>query len=215
MIPEDSEEEEEDNDGTGGDGGDGDDDMDNIPLNVCLQTMSAQTPPPAGGPVAGDFPIVDVPDSSEGTRGADLVQPRAEPVPYSLPEPESSAVIGGMFMPDEPSIVDLGGDPNTVSTESSFSFEESENIILYSIDRDPSPSRAATSEIREPPPPADSRKSVGQDNITGEPVTAAAAQHLREEEEDDIQDLPHLAAGGPFAGQHGAVSTSTPSGSHQ
>lgn len=100
-----------------------------------------------------------------------------------------------MFTPDEPSFIDLGGDPNTVSSESSTSSEESENVIPYCTDKDPSPSHAATFEIREPPPPVDSRESVGQDDIAGEPVTAVAMQHLREEEEDDVQELPRLAAG--------------------
>ncbi|KAI8535075.1 hypothetical protein RHMOL_Rhmol10G0146900 [Rhododendron molle] len=38
-----------------------------------------------------------------------------------------------------------------VSTESSSSSEESENIIVYSVDRDPSPSNVASSEDCDPP----------------------------------------------------------------
>lgn len=68
-------------------------------------------------------------------------------------------VIGGTFKPEMPSLVDLGGDPNIVFSESSSS-EERDTFIRYSVDPVPSPSRAATSEIRELPLPIDSRKSV-------------------------------------------------------
>lgn len=193
--------------GSDDDGGynDDDDDMDSVPLSVRLQAMSAQPSMPAEGLTAED-----ISESPKEARDMALVQPRTEPIPYP-----QSAVMGGMFTPDEPSFVDLGGDPNTISSESSSSSEESENIIPYSPDKDPSPTHAATSEAREPPTPMDSRESVGQDDIAGEPVTAVAAQHLREGEEDDIEELPHITVGGPTAGQPGPGSTSTPSGSHQ
>ncbi|KAI8571895.1 hypothetical protein RHMOL_Rhmol01G0155800 [Rhododendron molle] len=82
------------------------------------------------------------------------------------------------MLPNEPSIVDLGGDPNMVSTESSSSSEESKNVIVYSVDRDPSSSHAATSEAREPPSPMDSRESVGQADIAVDPISVEAAQLL-------------------------------------
>ncbi|KAE9444619.1 hypothetical protein C3L33_23483, partial [Rhododendron williamsianum] len=169
---------------------------------------------PAGGPTAEDVTVVDISDSPEKQREAEVIQPRAEPIPFPHPEPESSAVVGGT-LPDEPSVVDLGGDPNTISSESSSSSDESENVIVYSADRDPSPSNAAPSEAREPPPSTDTRESVGQADIAAEPINAATARLLREEEEDDVEGLPHAAAGGPAADQPGAGSTSTPSGSHQ
>lgn len=208
MVQDESEEE-----GNGDANGDDDDDDngDNMPIGTLLGAKRAQSSVPA----ADDVAVVDIFDSPKETRGAELVQSHVEPIPYLQPELESSAVIRGMFTPDEPSLVDLGGDPNMVSSESSSSSEESENFINYSTDRDLSPSHAATSKICEPPPPADSRGSVGQDNIVGEPVTAAAVQQLWGEEEDDIQELHHPAAGGPSMGQHGTGSTSTPSGSQQ
>ncbi|KAI8572696.1 hypothetical protein RHMOL_Rhmol01G0220000 [Rhododendron molle] len=100
------------------------------------------------------------------------------------------------MLPDEPSVVDLGGDPNTVSTESSSSSEDSENIIVYSTDRDPSPSNATSFEIREPPPSMDTRKSVGQVDIAVEPINTSVAQLLQEEEENNIEELPHVTTGG-------------------
>ncbi|KAE9445895.1 hypothetical protein C3L33_22217, partial [Rhododendron williamsianum] len=153
-------EEEEDMDAGGDDDNDDDDndDDDNLPLNVHLETLRAQSSMPAGGPVAQSITVL-----------------------------EHSAVIGGM-LPDELSVVDLRGDPNTVSTESSSSSEDSENIIIYSTDQDPSPSNAASSEARESPSPMDTRESV---------------------------ELPHATAGGLAADQPGAGSTSTPSGSQQ
>lgn len=193
-----------------GAGGGDNDDMDNVLLSVRMQAMNAQPSMPAK-----DVVVVDISDSTEGMREVELVQPRTEPIPYPQLEPETSAMVGGMFTPDEPTFVDLGGDPNMISTESSSPSEESENINPYYIDRDPSPSRAATSKAREPLPPMDSRESVGQEDIAGEPVSTVAAQQLRGEEEDNFQELPHLAARGPSAGQHGTASTSTPSGSHQ
>ncbi|KAI8530128.1 hypothetical protein RHMOL_Rhmol11G0031600 [Rhododendron molle] len=134
------------------------------------------------------------------------------PLPYPHPEPRSSAVVGGM-LPDEPSIVDLGGDPNTVSSESSSSSEESENIIVYYADWDPSPTPAATFEAREPPLPMDSHESVGQVDSATDPITATAAQLLKGEEE--AEELPLPIARGPPVGQHKATPPSPPSGSHQ
>lgn len=93
VVESEEEEDEDPGDGGGDDDDDGDDDMDNIPLSVRLQTIGAQLPSSAGDPTARDIPIVNVPDSSGETRGADLVPPHAEPVLYQLPEPESSAVI--------------------------------------------------------------------------------------------------------------------------
>lgn len=147
MIQEGSKEEGQDGAGDGDD----DDGRDNIPLSTRLQAMRAQFPLPAGDPAAKDVAIVDIPDSSKETGRAGLVQPRAEPIPYSHPKPKSSAVIGGMFTPDEPSFVDLRGDPNTVSSESSSSSEESKNFINYSTNKDPSPSHPSTFEILRAP----------------------------------------------------------------
>ncbi|KAE9465161.1 hypothetical protein C3L33_02947, partial [Rhododendron williamsianum] len=59
------------------------------------------------------------------------------------------------------------------------------------------------------------REFVGQDDITGEPIAAVVVQHLREEEEDDVEELLHATAGDLATGQPGASSTSTPSGSQQ
>ncbi|KAI8572932.1 hypothetical protein RHMOL_Rhmol01G0239400 [Rhododendron molle] len=87
-----SEEEQEEKEGAG-DGDGNDDDEDNIPLNTSLQPMHAQFPLPAADPAAEDIAILDIPDSSKVTRGAKLVQPRAEPIPYLLPEPKSYTVI--------------------------------------------------------------------------------------------------------------------------
>ncbi|KAE9445358.1 hypothetical protein C3L33_22744, partial [Rhododendron williamsianum] len=150
--------------------------------------------------------------AEEAAGEAEVDAPDAQPKRRRLDE--SSAVIGGT-LPDEPSIVDLGGDPNTVSSESYSSPEESENVIVYSADRDPSPSHAAASEAREAPPSTDTRESVGQADVAAEPLNAAAAQLLREGEEDNVEGLPHAATGGLAAGQPGSSPTSTPSGSHQ
>ncbi|KAI8563878.1 hypothetical protein RHMOL_Rhmol03G0143500 [Rhododendron molle] len=109
---------------------------------------------------------------------AEFVQPRAKPALYPQLKPQSFAVIRGTFGPEMPSLVDLGGDPNMVSSESSPSFEEPDNFIQYSMDQDPTPSHAVTSEVRKPPPPADSLESVGQDDIAGEPITAAVVWRL-------------------------------------
>lgn len=177
-----------------------------MPISTLLEVKRAQSSLPAADVAA----VVDIPDSSEETRGAELVQPCAKPVPYPHPKPESYAVMGGTFRPDMPLFVDLGGDPNMVSSEFSPSSEEPGNFIHYSTDPAPSPSHTATSEVCAPPPLADSRESMGQDDIAGEPVTAAAVQHLREEEEDNIEELPCLATGVPSAGLHGTGSTSTP-----
>ncbi|KAE9452368.1 hypothetical protein C3L33_15731, partial [Rhododendron williamsianum] len=170
---------------------DDDDDDDNLPLSVHLELYAPK---------------------EQGEVG--IIQPKAEPIPFPHPELEHSAVIGGT-LPNESSIVDLGGDPNTVSTESSSSSEDSDNIIVYSTDRDPSPSNAASSEAREPPPPMDSRESVGQADIVAEPINAGVARLLREEEEDNVEETPRATTGGPAADQPEAGSTSTPSGSQQ
>ncbi|KAI8543004.1 hypothetical protein RHMOL_Rhmol08G0185100 [Rhododendron molle] len=158
---------------------------------------------------AGDIATRDV----AGAREVELLQPHVGPVPYPHMKLETSVVVGGM-LPDKPSLVDLGGDPNTVSTESLSSSEEFKNVIVYSADRDPSPSHAATSEAHEPPLPMGSRNSVGQVDVVVEPISAATVQLLMGGE-DDFNELPLLSARGPPAGQHRATSYSTPSGSHQ
>ncbi|KAE9446002.1 hypothetical protein C3L33_22095, partial [Rhododendron williamsianum] len=206
-----SEDEEEEDMGVGGrddvvaDIDDYNNDEDNVPRSIRFEAMQAQPSMPVGDIVAGDV---------AGAREVELLQPPVEPAPYLQPEPETSVVVGGT-LPDEPSIVDLGGDPNTVSTELSSSSEESENVIIYSADRDPSPSHAATSKAHEPPPPMGSCESVGQADIAAEPISAAAAQLLREGEEDNVDEPPLLSARGPPAGHHQAASSSTPLGSHQ
>ncbi|KAE9445285.1 hypothetical protein C3L33_22818, partial [Rhododendron williamsianum] len=165
-------------------------------------------------PAAEDTVVVTIFDSPEEQGEIGIIQPRTGPITFPHQEPESSLVIEGM-LPDKPSVVDLGGDPNTVSIESSSSSEESENIIVYFTDRNPSPSNATSSEARQPPPSMDAGESVGQADIAAEPINAVAAQLLREEEEDNVEELPHAITGGPAAGQARAGSTSTPSGSQQ
>ncbi|KAE9467466.1 hypothetical protein C3L33_00633, partial [Rhododendron williamsianum] len=88
-------------------------------------------------------------------------------------------------------------------------------VGVYSVDCNPSPSNAASSEVREPPPPMDTRESMGQAEIAAEPINATVAQLLREEEEDDVEELPHATVGGPSVDRPGAGSISTPSSSQQ
>ncbi|KAI8543016.1 hypothetical protein RHMOL_Rhmol08G0186100 [Rhododendron molle] len=194
------------------DDNDDDDDDDNLPLNVHLKTLRAQSSMLAGGLAAEGIVVVAISDSLEEQGEVGIIQPRTGPIPFPHPEPGHSAVIGGMLL-DEPSVVDLGGDPNTVSTESSPSSEDSKNITVYSTDRDPSPSNAAPSKARKPPPPMDTPESVGQANIAAEPINAAVARLLREEEEEgNVEEPPHAATGGLTVDQPGVDLTSTPSG---
>ncbi|KAI8530537.1 hypothetical protein RHMOL_Rhmol11G0067400 [Rhododendron molle] len=191
-----------------------DDDDDSLPLSVCLGTLRAQSSVPAGGLALEGIAIVAISNSPEEQGEVGIIQPRTGPIPFPHPEPGHSAVIGGM-LPDEPSVVDLGGDPSKVSTESSSSSKGPENIIVYSTDRDPTPSNAASSEIHKPPPPMDTRESTGQADIAEELINAAVTQLLGENEEDIAEELPRGTVGDPVANQPEGGSTSTPSGSQQ
>ncbi|KAI8524924.1 hypothetical protein RHMOL_Rhmol13G0187400 [Rhododendron molle] len=164
MLESDDEKDENMGASSNGDDGDDDDDDDRIPLSIQLAALQAWSSIPA-----------------EERREAEVIRPWTGPVPFPHPDPESFAVLRGT-LPDEPSIIDLGGDPNTVSSDSSPSSESSENVIVYSTDRDPSPSNAAPSEIREPPPSTDTRESIGQADIAAELIGAVTARLLREEE---------------------------------
>ncbi|KAI8571947.1 hypothetical protein RHMOL_Rhmol01G0160400 [Rhododendron molle] len=173
---------------------DDDDDMDNVPLSVRFETMQAQSFMPAGDIATGDIIAGDV----AGMREVDLLPPHTEPVPYLQLELQTFAVVGGM-LPDEPSIVGLGRDSNTVSTESSSSFLESENVIIYSADRDPSPSHAATKEPCEPPMPMDS-----QNHKIKKPThpRSSMVDHSENGSGGEVVDRPE-DRGGPMAAEEG------------
>lgn len=118
---------------------------DAVPKATLQECMRAQSSISAG-PI---LEIVDIPDSPTEARETELIQPRADPILYLQPKPRSSGVIVGMLRPEMPPFIDLGGGPNTVSSQSSSSSEDADNVIFYSADPALSPSRVATSDARE------------------------------------------------------------------